>query len=190
MIPIKKIALLIERFVVYRILHVDDTPHRLAVGIALGVFVAWTPTLGFQMILVLLLATALRANARVGLPLVWISNPLTLVPIYWPSYWLGHHLLQLFSNRPGPDYVQLRELRHLAGHPGNMFIHFSTYWQQIFKLLLAISGELWLGSIVIGLILGGITYIASHRFIVWYRTHTPRGRRFSLRMPHLRKKTP
>ena len=54
MIPIRKIIRQIEHFIVYRILHADDTPHRLALGIALGVFVAWTPTVGLQMVLVLL----------------------------------------------------------------------------------------------------------------------------------------
>lgn len=184
MIPIKKIAVRIERFVVYRILHVDDTPHRLAAGIGLGVFVAWTPTLGFQMILVVLLATALRANARVGVPIVWISNPLTLVPVYLPSYWLGHQLLQVFSDRPKPDYAALKELLSLASNPVQMFGGFAEYWAQMFKVLLSISMDLWLGSVIIGLVLGGITYIVCHRFIVWYRTHTPRGRRFSLRMLH------
>lgn len=188
MIPIKKIAGRIERFVVYRILHVDDTPHRLALGIALGVFLAWTPTIGLQMILVVLLAAALRANARVAVPVVWISNPLTLVPIYLPNYWLGHNLLRLFTDRPEPDYASLKELLARAAHPGEMFSHFSDYWEQIFRLLLSISFDLWLGSIIIGLVLGGITYIVCYRFIVWYRTHTPRGRRFSLQMLRRKKK--
>ena len=188
MIPIKKIAGKVERFVVYRILHVDDTPHRLALGMALGVFLAWTPTIGLQMILVLLLATALRANARVGLPVVWISNPLTLVPIYLPNYWLGRHLLHLFTDRPEPDYARLKELLALSASPGEMFSQFSQYWGQIFKLLLSISVDLWLGSVIMGLVLGGITYIVCYRLIVWYRTHTPRGRRFSLHMLRRKKK--
>ena len=42
MIAIRNIIRQIEHFVVYRILHAHDTPHRLALGIALGIFVAWT----------------------------------------------------------------------------------------------------------------------------------------------------
>ena len=44
-----------ERFIKYRVLHVDDTPHRIALGVALGFFVTWTPTIGVQIVLILLL---------------------------------------------------------------------------------------------------------------------------------------
>ncbi|HKI70697.1 MAG TPA: DUF2062 domain-containing protein, partial [Verrucomicrobiae bacterium] len=84
----------IERFFVYRVLHVDDTPHRIALGVAVGIFVAWTPTVGFQMILTIILATLLRANKLVGIPFVWISNPFTLGVIYYPNYLLGKFILQ------------------------------------------------------------------------------------------------
>ena len=72
-----------QRFVKYRILHVDDTPHRIALGVAIGMFVAWTPTIGFQMGLTVLLCALFRANKLVGVPLVWISNPLTIIPVYF-----------------------------------------------------------------------------------------------------------
>ena len=57
----------VKDFVVYGVLHADDTPHRIALGVAIGIFVTFTPTLGFQMILVAVIATLLRANKFVGL---------------------------------------------------------------------------------------------------------------------------
>ena len=84
--PIKASVNLIKKFVIHKILHIDDTPHRLALGVALGVFIGWTPTIGFQSALVILMALIFKANKVVGLPFVWISNPFTLIPIYWPNY--------------------------------------------------------------------------------------------------------
>ena len=99
----------VEHFVIYRVLHADDTPHRLALGIALGMFVGWTPTVGLQMLLVVLLAPSFRVNPIVGIPIVWVSNPFTIVPIYFSNYWFGHLVLNLFSDRPVLSYAQVTE---------------------------------------------------------------------------------
>ena len=174
MSPIRKTIGRIEKFVVYRILHVDDTPHRLALGLALGIFVAWTPTIGLQMILVLLLAPLIRANGRVGVPMVWVSNPLTAALIYYPNYLIGRFLLSMFIERPTPVYSfqriqdRLEEVRQLG--------HFFSieFWQKIGQLILNVGVvDLIVGSIVAGLIFGLVMYIVSYKFIVWYRTHNP-----------------
>ena len=85
----------ISFFAVHRILHTDDKPSRIALGVAIGMFIAWLPLIGLQMLLVLGLTFIFRANKVVGLPIVWISNPFTLGPIYYPSYLLGSVMLRL-----------------------------------------------------------------------------------------------
>ena len=54
-------------FIKFRILHVDDSPHRIALGTALGILVAYMPPFGFHMVLAALLAVILRANKFVAL---------------------------------------------------------------------------------------------------------------------------
>ena len=39
------------RFVKFRILHVDDSPERIARGLAIGVFISYLPLMGIQMAL-------------------------------------------------------------------------------------------------------------------------------------------
>jgi uncharacterized protein (DUF2062 family) len=82
----------LRRFFADRVLGVHDTTHRIALGVAVGVAVAMTPTIGLQMVLTVAVATALRANKVVGVPFAWISNPATLW-LYVPSYVLGSWLL-------------------------------------------------------------------------------------------------
>jgi len=184
---IKNILKKTKHFIIYRVLHIDDTPHRIALGIGLGFFVAWTPTIGFQMALVLLLATAFKANRLVGLPIVWISNPFTIAPIFFPNYWIGRKLLSLFGQRPELTYTQLKDLFSTLRGPGYIVHHFwePETWRNIWQIILEflnISLDLWVGSLLVGAFLGIIFYIISYKLIVWYRTHHPRGRRFMLKL--------
>ena len=177
----RKILNKFDHFILYSVLHVNDTPHSIALGIALGVFVAWTPTLGFQMLLALILTAIFRANGRVALPFVWISNPLTLVIIYFPNFWLGHHLLSFFLDRSNANYDHAIQsiLR-----PIQAVQHFfqGTTIKELTSFLLENSLDLWIGSIIMGLFLGLLSYILSYKVIVWYRTHHPRGKRLALEM--------
>jgi uncharacterized protein (DUF2062 family) len=61
-------------------------------GIAVGVFVAWIP-LPVQMLTAALLTLGLRANLPLGVLLTWVSNPITMPPMYWTAYRLGTRLL-------------------------------------------------------------------------------------------------
>lgn len=65
------------------ILIVQDTPHRVAWGFAIGLFIGWLPIMGIQMPVAAFAAWRLRGNVLASLPPVWISNPITVLPIYY-----------------------------------------------------------------------------------------------------------
>ena len=169
MIPVRRMLFRIRRFFLHHILRADDTPHRLALGMALGVFMAWTPTIGFQMVLVLITAPLIGANARVGVPLAWISNPLTFGVIYYPNYLVGKCVVGLFRKGDAINYAQIKEifarLQSSASHFWRM-----EFWREIGGVLVQIGLELWVGSVIVGLILGAITYISMLNVIVWFRS--------------------
>lgn len=77
------------RKIVRRLLQINDTPESIALGTAMGTFIAMTPTVGIQMVLMIIVGTIIRANRVAGCVMVYISNPFTLVPIYWFDYWIG-----------------------------------------------------------------------------------------------------
>lgn len=183
----KDIIKKIKQVIIHNILHIDDTPHRLSLGVALGIFIAWTPTLGLQSILVLLTATICRANKISGLPFVWITNPLTIVPIYWPNYLIGNALMNICSDdRPRMTFKMFENAvkQFLQGYKG-LFNH--ETWYNLSALLhnfVDFTIDLWIGCLVVGLILGITSYFVSYRFINWYRNHTPHGREFMKKLMH------
>jgi len=156
---IKYSAVKLERFLVYRVMSLNDTPHRIALGVAVGIFVTWTPTIGLQMILTLVLATLLKANKFVGLPFVWISNPLTFIPIYGPNYWLGSAILGK------GDESALKSLAK-ASTAGSNWMEITSNW---FKAIGPIFWELWIGSLIIALFLGMVAYFVIYHMTILYR---------------------
>ncbi|MBN2294366.1 MAG: DUF2062 domain-containing protein [Pirellulales bacterium] len=161
----------LKNFFTHNVLHVDDTPHRIALGVAIGVFVTWTPTIGFQMVLTIALAWLLRANKFVGVPFVWISNPLTLVPIYMPNYLIGRWILG--SEVPPPDFAKVVDAT------GGWLETVGTWWSVTWHAFL----PLWLGSLLVGLALAIPSYFATYRALVIYRRKL-----YNLHLQHIERK--
>ena len=60
---------------------------------AVGFFCAFVP-IPFQMVLAAAVAIIMRVNLPISIGLVWVSNPLTIGPMFYFSYILGAWILQ------------------------------------------------------------------------------------------------
>lgn len=80
------------RFVVTRairgVLHLSDTPHRIAIGSAAGLFVMPLPIPG-QVILGPVLARLVGGNLIASIPWTWVNNPFTVLFFVYAQYRLG-----------------------------------------------------------------------------------------------------
>jgi len=76
--------------------------HRrtLARGVAVGVFVGLTPTVGMQTLLMLIGCVAIRGNFPAAFVVSWVSNPITLGPLYFAFNELGE---AVFGGVIGPE---------------------------------------------------------------------------------------
>lgn len=160
-------------FLVHRVLGLDDTPHRIALGVAIAIWLTWTPTIGLQTVATMALCGLFGANKVVGLPFVWISNPATIVPIYYPSYRLGCWLL-----RRAPD-EGLEALAAAAAVTDGVLERIYAWYAAIAPMF----AELWIGSIAIASPLALGTYLVVRRAVVSYRQryHDWKERRRELR---------
>jgi uncharacterized protein (DUF2062 family) len=71
----------------------QDDPRKIAGGMALGVFIAITPTIPFHMVGALALAALLRVSPVTAFLGIQICNPLTIPAIYLAAYKVGQFLL-------------------------------------------------------------------------------------------------
>lgn len=156
-------------FLYAHVLHANDTPHRIALGVAIGMFVAITPTPGIQMALTLALATLLKANKIVGLPLVWLSNPVTAIPILLPCWHVGRTLV---PTSEGNWHVVARRLSDLFvfGERGLVAHLFEKeFWLGLGRFTLEFGLELWVGCLVVGAAFGILTYFVTRWGVTEYR---------------------
>ena len=69
------------RYLYLRFIRLRGTAEEVARGMALGVFIGLTPTMGIQMPLAFFFAMLLKENKIAAVIGVWISNPMTAIPI-------------------------------------------------------------------------------------------------------------
>jgi uncharacterized protein (DUF2062 family) len=171
-----------------RLLHLDDTPHRIAMGAAVGMFVAFTPTFGFQIAALLLMLWIIPGNRAAGIPMLFVTNTATNVPIYYFNYRVG----VFFLGEPGGVNVAEEWGRVAEDWPslGLMFSDFGRWWSEMGTWLAVvwdatddILAQLWLGSIIVGLVAGLLTYPLMYYLVVLFRRRIREGLR---RLAHLR----
>ena len=102
------------RYVYLRFLRLRGTAEEVARGMALGVFIGMTPTMGVQMPIALFVAMLLKENKLAAILGVWISNPATAIPIYTFNFQLGKYILGTPALTM-PNFSSLQEVMQL-GH--------------------------------------------------------------------------
>lgn len=169
----------LKHLVIHNILHLDDTPQRIALGVFLGFLIGATPTLGLQMITYFGLVAVLPVNKFSGLVPIWITNPLTAVPIYYANWRLG---IFLMTGRMETSPESRQAIARLVeGAPGSDQTFFErmfsgAFWEAAIDALMSIGTELWVGSLVVGLVTGVFGYWATYHGVVAYRRRTRAGR--------------
>lgn len=95
----------IKKFIV-RLLKLNNTPPEIALGVAIGVFIAILPVYGFHTILVVIAAIVVRrANKIAILAGTNISLPPTVPFITWAGYEIGRVILKgRFEPLRWPDF--------------------------------------------------------------------------------------
>lgn len=89
-----------------------------------GIWIAMLPIVGIQMLVVFFLALIVRANLPLIVALQWISNPLTMAPIYFADYEIGLLILELF----GIDYRRNKLLTAEFDWSG---MEFADLWELV-----------------------------------------------------------
>ncbi len=159
-------------YFVHRLRRLPDTPHKIALGFACGVFVSFSPLFGFHFVYAGLCALIVRGNVLAAFIGTFVGNPLTFPFIATASLGLGRRFLGIHDGPEGFHSVK-------EGFLGA----FSGLWQSLMSLVgvgdpawdkLAIFGaEIFvpymLGGILPGLIVAMGSYFLSRPVIAAYQ---------------------
>ncbi len=88
----------ILRYQYLRLVRIDDSPDKIAGGVALGVFLGIFPTFGLGLILAVALAHRLHVNRAAALMGSVIMNPFTTVPFWTLSAVVGGFIFGVESS--------------------------------------------------------------------------------------------
>ena len=155
------------------LIRLRGSPEAIALGVAIGVFVAFTPTIGFQTVIALILATFLNANRPAAVVLVWITNPLTIFPCFALTYWVGSLIW------PGASSANVSQV--IRGAMAAIAKH--DFWEMYdqFAVFVGIGRDilipLLVGGVMVGIAFGGVGYFLTLRSIRAYRRHSEARRR-------------
>lgn len=149
------------------------SPEAIAGGVAVGMVVSFTPTMGFQTILALGLATLANANRPISIVPTWITNPVTALPIYAFTYWIGSFFW------PGPDPAVVARMLADAGRELESleFLELRDQLSVFLGLGIDIFVPLMLGGLVVGGLAAAVSYAVTLRLVQALRARRRNKRR-------------
>ena len=134
-------------------LHLDDPPWRLALSLAVGVFISFTPFYGLQTLLAIGAAIVLRLNRAATVTGTWLNLPWFAPLVYAGALRLGTLVI------PDPQGIRGAWLAQLFSKPG------SLSWRDLPVLVDHVSLPLLVGTSLLGGVAGVVTYVVSFRLI-------------------------
>lgn len=141
----------IKRFV-KGLIRIHDSPKRIALGVAIGVFWGILPTFGFAILFSVPTAFVLRANRLSAIAGTFVSNPLTWFFIYPFGYKIGQQILGL----PPMDFS------------GGLF-----RLQNLLNLGKALAVGAYVGNFLLAMGISLLSYLVVWKVLARYRRRHP-----------------
>ncbi len=142
-----------------------DKPQSIAWGSALGMFIGFTPTPGFQIALAFLFASLFRVNRIAAMAFTFVTNAFTTIPICVFEYQLGAWILGWFGAAPVFGVERLREgLSHTREGPWWHIVSLQAL-EEMARAVGHAYPTMFLGGVVLGLLCAMPTYTIMLRMV-------------------------
>lgn len=165
-------------YVWHRLRRLPDTPHKIARGVGIGVFISFTPFFGLHFFLAAGLGLLFRGNLVAALLATFFGNPLTFPFIAGASLTLGHWMLG--ANAQVVEHKSI--LRLFAQATGDFWHNFKALfggatvdWTALQDFLGQVFLPYLVGGLIPGLVAGTVCYFLTLPVISAYQ-HRRRGR--------------
>jgi uncharacterized protein (DUF2062 family) len=159
------------RYVIHRVRRLPDPAHRISRGIAVGVFVCFTPLLGLHFLSAAILAWLLRGNILAALLATFFGNPLTFPIIIELSLTLGSWMLGLPTDVHLPQVIEAMAtaFADLMRNVLSAFTGADANWQSLGKFYHRIFLPYLIGGLPLGILSAAIAYAMSRPVITAYQ---------------------
>ncbi|MEO5376443.1 MAG: DUF2062 domain-containing protein [Magnetococcus sp. DMHC-6] len=152
-------------------------PEYTAWGSAVGLIIAMTPTVGFQISMVMAVWGAVRFishkwdfNPTVACAWTFVTNVGTVPPVYYLFLVTGREMIEIWERLSGLSAAQISSNMEAAN---GSFMHFEASWDWFIDLMIQYGWPLMLGCIPWALLSGWLGYVLTLRFL---RRHLERKR--------------
>jgi hypothetical protein len=134
------------------LLHLDDPPWRIALALAVGVFISCTPFYFFQTLLAVLVAIVFRLNKAATVAGTWLNLPWLQPFVYAASLKVGTLIV--------PEASAAAETLHVVLQQPGAFS-----WNELVELAQGMSVALFVGTSLVGVVAALATYVVALRVI-------------------------
>tara|TARA_B100000945_G_scaffold281867_1_gene249862 strand:+ start:708 stop:1277 length:570 start_codon:yes stop_codon:yes gene_type:complete len=170
----KKISKHIREKFINPVLHSRAPVPEVSLGVAVGIFMGFTPTVGVQMYLVAFVWTIYRYvfgrhfTLPIGVAMVWISNPFTMVPMYYVFLITGYIF---FDVQHGLSYQHFAESLSKISQTGDMMDNIAEGTRF---LLVELGWPMVIGSFVYAVPFSIISYYLTKYLVTSHRKSNAR----------------
>ncbi|MGH7318966.1 MAG: DUF2062 domain-containing protein [Candidatus Rokuibacteriota bacterium] len=157
------------------ILHLDEEPSRLAASMAVGVFIGLTPFFFLHTLLAITIALIFRLNLAATITGAWTNLPWFAPFVYAFCLKLGEAVL---SGNVGLvwSFGELAEAA-MALLQTSAREHAGNFVQMLWDAMFAASKPLFVGTTIVGIVVGTVTYFVTLEAILEIRRLRHRAHR-------------
>ena len=164
-------------YMMARIKRLPDSPKNISFGVAIGVFVSFSPFFGVHVLLAFLIARSLRVNILAAVLGTFMGNPITFPIIAALNFGVG----ELFINVNTEEVSAKSFLQQLvdvsyafSGNVGMMMRGKSTDFSTVLEFFYGIFLPYLVGGLILGVAVGALSYFIMLPMIVTYKARKAR----------------
>ena len=179
-------------YIIYRVKRLPDSPHKIAIGLATGVFCSFTPFFGLHIFLAILIAYLCKGNVVAAFLGTFFGNPIT-----WPfiaSFSVG--LGQIILGYPVTNFETFLEQFVGAANAfmqgvRALFGYGESDWDLVYIFFKELFVPYFVGGFFLGLVVAGLSYFVFRPIIFAYKVAKAKKRsKLSARnLPDLKRKS-
>jgi uncharacterized protein len=144
----------------FKILRAEATPHKIALAVAIGFFVACFIPVGGHTAVVIILAVLFRVDKIIAFLATWLANPYT-IPIMYPTFcFIGSKIVGAGLSFQHID----AELKHII---------IDFHWHDAFALGEELFFSYLVGALVSGIVISLLGYILFYNLVKRYQLKHP-----------------